>query len=274
MWKGLLRVFMIKNTTSRNPVLDFYIMAHTAGVLHRPVYEILEMPSRDGKSLTSFRFAQIENVLHLAGDTTTQGFRNAIHKLHKQQKDRQLVLIIVEDASKIRHKVREDFFALCAQFMSGTVNVDQSGMDFSFKTHASVIINCPPFFTKTLEYYLTNSGCGDRYDKVSTGLSDKDKLKLKRLGDYNMPLRVLPVDLPDINIIPFPDYADQNKRYGSNLLNCRYACKCAGLDENLVEAMKNNTLKSIDWSGYWEEQITPPEWQRTVLKKEQGGEHR
>lgn len=247
-------------------------MAHTAGILRRPIFEILEMPSRDGKSLTSFRFAQIENVLHLAGDTTAQGFRNSIDKLHKQQKDRQLVLIIVEDASKIRHKVREDFFALCAQFMGGTVNVDQSGMCFSFKTHASVIINCPPFFVKTLEYYLTSAGCGDRYDKISTGLSDKDKLLLKRLGDYNMPQRILPVDLPELLDISFPVYADQNRKYSSNMLNCHYACKCAGLDENLVEAMKHNVLKNVDWTGFWEDQVTPPNWQKMRPKTELGGE--
>jgi len=252
-------------TTSTNPILDFYIAAHTAGQVKRPIHTILNMPSRDGKSLTAFRFSQIEHVLFLAGDTTAQGFRNKVHALHKQGKDFKLNLVVVEDASKIRAKVREDFFALCAQFAAGTVNVDQNGMDFSFKTHASVIINTPPFFYKTLEYYLLSAGCGDRFDTIITGLSDKEKAKLEKYGEYNMPNRILPVELPELNTISYPDYADKNRKYGHDI-KVRYACACAGIDENLVQSLNNNTIKSADWSNYWEDQITPPIWVKGTIK--------
>ena len=261
----------MKITTSINPILDFYLMAHTAGVIKRPVFNILNMPSQDGKSLTSFRFSQLEHVVHLAGDTTAQGFRNRIHSLYKQGKDLKLVLIIVEDASKIRAKVREDFFALCAQFSTGSVNVDQNGMDFSFKSHASVIINTPPYFYKNLEYYLLNAGCGDRFDMIKTGLSDKEKLKLTKLGEYNMPQRVMPAEPPELNILPYPEYAERNRKYESNLIKSRYACKCAGLDENLVESLNNNIIKSCDWAGYWEDQVTPPNWIKGQTTKDNGG---
>lgn len=261
---------------STNPILDIYVMAYSAGVLKYPIYKILEMPSRDGKSLTSFRFALLPDVIHIAGDTTTQALRKRLHKLYTQQKVEKLNLIIVEDASKIRYKVREDFFALIAQFSTGTVNVEQTGMDFTFKTHASVIINTPPFFRKNLESSLLNAGSGDRFDLIKTELSDREKNRLNILGIHNMPNKIRSVTLPEINkTVSFPKYVFQHQdKYNLNIITCMYACFCAGIDENLVLNIHNKEIKKIDWTGFWEDQTTPPEWHKLIFKKEQGGEHR
>ena len=103
-----------------NPILDFYTMAYAAGALGYPIFKVFQMPSKHSKSLTSFRFAKTPKVLLLPGDTTVQSFRNSLNKLHQKMSGDtiDLNLIIVEDASKIRYKVREDFYALVAQFAS------------------------------------------------------------------------------------------------------------------------------------------------------------
>lgn len=248
-----------------NPILDFYIMAYAAGHLHYPIFKILQMPSKSGKSLTAYRFAKTPGVLLLPGDTTVQSFRNSLHKLYqKQQNDTvELKLIIVEDASKIRYKVREDFYALIAQFASGIVTVDQAFMNFSFKSHASVIINTPPYFTKDLERYLLNAGSGDRFDLIRTNLSTSLKEKLDDLGTYNMPNNINMVKVPEIVPIYYPEYEKEQKRRNgdtklpSRLTRCRYACFCAGLDENLIENIHEREIKKCDWTDYWVDQITP-----------------
>lgn len=244
---------------SNNPILDVYLMAYAAGVMKYPVYKILEMPSRDGKSLTSMRFARLENVLVLAGDTTTQALRIKLHKLYTKQKVENLNLIIVEDASKIRYKVREDFFALVAQFSTGQVNVEQTGMDFTFKTHASVMINTPPFFKNNLERSLLNAGSGDRFDIIKTELSDDAKRKLDSYGVYNMPNKVQSVDIPQLNeMSPFPQYVDYYiKSESLNMIKCMYACEAIGADQYLIKKIHNKQIKDIDWYGFWENQVTP-----------------
>lgn len=244
---------------SENPILDIYVMAHTAGVLKYPVFKILEMPSRDGKSLTSLRFAKTENVLVLAGDTTTQAFRVKLHKLYTRNKAEDLVLIIVEDASKIRYKVREDFFALLAQFGTGTINVEQTGMNFTFKTHASVVINTPPFFRNTLETCLLNAGSGDRFDVIKTELCIQEKAKLDTYGIYNMPNKIKSVVLPQLSgMCSFPEYAEYYKnKHNLNMIKCMYACEAAGIDELLVMRIHNTEIKKARWDGYWENQIEP-----------------
>ncbi len=244
---------------SNNPILDLYLMCYAAGALKYPVFKILEMPSRDGKSLTSLRFARTDSVLVIAGDTTTQALRHKLHTLHAKNKAELLNLIIVEDASKIRYKVREDFFALIAQFSTGTVNVEQTGMDFTFKTHASVIINTPPFFRNTLERCLLNAGSGDRFDIIKTELSDSEKKRLDSYGIYNMPNRIMAIDLPILNqMSSFPEYVDfYIHKYNLNMIKCMYACEAIGIDELLIHKIHNKEIKKADWSGYWENQITP-----------------
>lgn len=245
-------------TMSTNPIRDFYLMAYSAGVLKRPVFKILNMPSQDGKSLTSLRFNGIENVLILAGDTTAQGFRNRLKKLDQKQKVNNIVLIIVEDASKIRRKVREDFFALCTQFATGVINIDQTGLDVGVRSHASVVINTPPFFKNTLESLLLDSGAGGRFDMVKCELSDSEKRKLNELGDVNMPNQLETMILPTIQRnINFEEYSAANSNQEPNMIKCMYACKCAGIDENLVLAMHNNIITRADWSGYWVNQCAP-----------------
>ena len=242
-----------------NPILDVYLMCYAAGKMKYPIYKILEMPSRDGKSLTSLRFANLESILLIAGDTTTQALRNRLHNLHTKNKAELLNLVIVEDASKIRYKVREDFFALIAQFGTGVVNVEQTGMDFTFKTHASVIINTPPFFRTTLERCLLNAGSGDRFDIIRTELSSSEKKKLDTYGIYNMPNKIRGIDLPVLNEMDsFPKYAEfyQNK-YNLNMIKCMYACEAIGVDELLVIKIHNKEIKKADWDNYWENQITP-----------------
>ncbi len=234
-------------------------MAYAAGILKYPIYKILEMPSRDGKTLTSMRFARTDNIMVLAGDTTTQALRTRLHKLYSKQKAELLNLIIVEDASKIRYKVREDFFALIAQFSTGQVNVEQTGMDFTFKTHASVIINTPPFFKNRLEAILLNAGSGDRFDIIKTELSDSAKQTLDSYGVYNMPNKIKSVDIPQLHdMSPFPDYVEYYiKSESLNMIKCMYACEAIGVDIFLIKNTHNKQIKNADWSGYWEDQVTP-----------------
>lgn len=256
---------------SNNPILDYYTMAYVAGFLGYPIFNVFQMPSRHSKSVTAFRFKKVPKVLVLAGDTTVQSFRTAINKQHQKGNDKlDLNLIIVEDASKIRYKVRDDFFALIAQFSSGMVTVDQAGMSFDVKTHTSVILNTPPFFYKDLEKYLLNAGSGDRFDLMSTRLSDIAKERLDEYGMYNMPLDINPVELPVINKEYYPDFVHKmrtsKQTYSSNELRCKFACHCAGIDVNLIEKMHNKEIKKIEWEDFWLDQIDPYMQSKTVQK--------
>lgn len=247
---------------STNPILDYYTMAWVAGYLRYPIFHVFQMPSKHSKSLTSYRFAKTPKVLLLPGDTTVQSFRNSVKKLHQKGDEvLDLNLIIVEDASKIRYKVREDFFALLAQFSSGIVTVDQMGMDFAFKTHASVIINTPPFFFKQLERYLLDAGSGDRFDAIFSRLSNEAKERLDEFGMYNMPNNINAVRLPAINAEYYPDFVIEqraiDKRVSGNMLRCKFACHCAGLDINLIEKIHNREIKDINWDDFWIDQIIP-----------------
>lgn len=244
-----------------NPILDFYIMCWAAGKLRHPVFKILEMPSQDGKSLTSYRFANRDDVVLLPGDTTAQAFRNELKRLHSRGISEKITMVLVEDASKIRRKVKEDFFALCGQFGTGLIAVDQNGMDVNFRTFASVIINCPPFYTKTLIDLLLGAGTGNRFDKISTALSNSARMKLDKLGSLNQPNPIRPIVLPQLQNIDYKVYEEEMsaKGYSSNKIKCMYACKCAGIDENLVDQLHNKTVHNIQWTDFWIDQVYPNE---------------
>lgn len=237
-----------------NPIVDFYTMAYVAGLIEHPIYKILDMPSQDGKTLTALRFSRLPRVLLLPGDTTAQAFRNELKKRHQKGQAEKIALVIVEDASKIRRKVKEDFFALCTQFSTGIVNIDQQGLDITFRTFASVVINTPPFFSKQLEALLLNAGAGNRFDFVRTSLSSAARAKLDRLGSIYSSHPIQQVMIPHPAELDFLDYLNlfDGKGYSMNKIKCMYACACAGIREDLLESLHNNIIYDIDWDDFWD----------------------
>jgi len=243
-------------TITTNPILDFYKVCYACGFLRIPVHRILDLPSRHGKSLTCLRFQGKEpNVLVVTGDTTAQSFRNKIFALYQQNRTDDIDLVIIEDASKIRSKVREDFFAIAAQFASGMVSINQQKMVCEFKTHASVIINTPPFFKHNLEKYLLDAGAGDRFDLTSTGLSAEKKTELDILGILNKSKLINPIELPRPSLDGYEDFALKLIPIAPlKEIAFRFGCKVLGLPETLLSDLSGNIIKDISWEGYWHQQ--------------------
>jgi len=243
---------------TRNPILDFYMGAYVAGVLRRPVFYIFQLPNEAGKSLTSNRFDNRTDVLLLRGDTTTQAFRDAIKRSMDKSKNDNINLILVEDACKIRSKTREDFFALCAQFATGNVSIDQYKFNISLKSHASVIINTPPNKTSITEGHILDAGAGDRFGVLRVEVHKKILQDLFGLGLFNQEKNLIPIKVPDITPGDYPQYIRENNRngndYSRNDLNHKYACFCAGIPENTIDIMKHSLIRNCNWSGFWEEQ--------------------
>ena len=241
-----------------NIIEDVYKVAYVAGKLHHPIYFILGMPSRQGKSLTTFRFWGDANVLLATGDTTTNTFRKTLHEYYKANTLKSINLTIIEDWSKIREKVQEGLAAILTMLSTTMLTIDQEALDVpATKVYTSVVINCPESDIRKCYRTLQKTGAGNRFFVIKTQLCDVDAKKLNKLGLLNMDKRLIPLDVNIKKTLNWKDFAmtylDAGKE--TDLINLAYAS--AHFDENLFDRildLNRNQIKNISWEGYWEDE--------------------
>ena len=242
----------------KNIIEDVYKIAYIAGKVHHPLYFILGMPSRQGKSLTSYRFFGDANVLLAAGDTTTNTFRKTLHEHYKGNTLKDINLTIIEDWSKIREKVQEGLAAILTMLSTSMLSIDQEGLDVpATKVYTSVVINCPEGDIRKCYRTLQKTGAGNRFFVIKTQLSDNNAKELNKLGLLNMDKRLIPLEVSINKILVWKEFVTSylEAEKPVELINLAYAC--AHLDDSLygkILDLNRNPIKNISWEGYWEDE--------------------
>jgi hypothetical protein len=214
------------------------------------------MPSRSGKSLTAFRFANLDYTLLLGGDTTAESFRKKLHSLYKANQLENLRFIIVEDWSKIREKVKEGFCAVLSMFAMRMLTIDQTKMNIATtKVHASILINVPSPFLNDLIKNLQNVGAGDRFKIIEMKLSEEKKKELDRLGIINADKRLYEIEINHFEKkIDFETFYDN---FTGEISDLNFAYIAHHIRDSLYDELKKacrSEIKEISWDGYWEEE--------------------
>ena len=244
-----------------NLIADFYKAIWVGGALGYPSHIILVMPSKHGKSLTTFRFENVKReILINASDTTAESYRRKIVDFYSRGSLATIELVILEDWAKVRKKVREPTAVEMAKFASGIYSLDQFNVQIkSTKVSCSTIINTPPLKLRSLEEELSSGGAGARYDIYEFALSTQQKDKLDFLGFSNQRKSIKPIDLPDINDeLVYEDFAkDFIERYKTyREINLAYGCEYIEKDFKFFDDVKHlqraKTIREISWEDYWE----------------------
>lgn len=235
-----------------------YTAAYIAGKMHHPIYFILGMPSRQGKSLTSYRFFGDRAVLLAAGDTTTNTFRKTLHEHYKGNILKEVNLTIIEDWSKIREKVQEGLGAILTMLSTTMLSIDQEGLDVPpTKVYTSVVINCPEGDVRSCYRTLQKVGAGNRFFVIKTQLTEDNSKELNKLGLLNMDKRLLPLRINTTKTLNWKEFVTfyLDTEQPIELINLAYAC--AHIEEGLFKEILDlnaNPIKNISWRGYWEDE--------------------
>lgn len=246
----------------KNFIAEFYKAIWAGGALGYPSHVILVMPSKHGKSLTTFRFETVKpEILINASDTTAESYRRKIVDFYSRGSVASIELIVLEDWAKVRTKVREPTAVEMAKFASGIYSLDQYNVQIkSTKVSCSTIINVPPLKLRNLEEELSNAGAGARYDIYEFALSSTLKDELDFLGFANQRKTLKPITLPDTsNEIVYEDFTKKfiekydtfreiNLAYG-----CEYIEKDFGFFDEIKHMQRAKIIKEISWEDYWED---------------------
>lgn len=241
-----------------NIIEDIYEVAYTAGAAKKPVFIIFAMPNKQGKSITAFRYLDHRNTLILAGDSTTNTTRKKLFTLFKQGKLAELNLLIVEDWTKIREKVKEGMAAILTMFANTIISIDQEKLEIPpSKVHASIIINVPLSSYKEVIKHLLEVGAGDRFIVIKASLSDEKKEELWKLGFLNGSKELIPITIKQIELSSFSEFADKylESHESLELLNLAYAAD--NIKKGLFEEIQNlsrNPISDISWENVWQDE--------------------
>ena len=245
-----------------NFISDFYKAVWAGGALGYPSHIIFDMPSKHGKSLTTFRFENVkQEILINASDTTAESYRRKIVDFYSRGSLASIELVILEDWAKVRKKVREPTAVEMAKFASGIYSLDQYNVQIkSTKVSCSTIINTPPLRLRSLEEELSAGGAGARYNIYEFALSTQQKDKLDFLGFSNQRKSLAPIELPDItDEIVYEDFAkefiEKHKTYREiNLAyGCEYIEKGFKFFDEVKRLQRAKIIKDISWEEYWNE---------------------
>lgn len=247
----------------KNFIEEFYKAVWCGGAKGYPSHVIFCMPSKHGKSLTTYRFSDIkQEILINPSDTTAESYRRKITDLFGRGSLAALELIILEDWTKVRKQVQEPTAAEMIKFASGVYSLDQFNVQIKpTKVSCSTLINNTPFKMRELSEINNQKGAGGRFDIYEFELSNELKEELDFLGFANQKKPLTPIVLPDItDEINYNDFGRQFKdKYGTyHEINLAYGCEYLEKNFKFFDAIKRlqrtRVIKEISWEGYWEEE--------------------
>lgn len=254
-----------------NQLDELFTAIYVGGLIKRPTHGVLTMPSQSGKSLTAARYGHLDDILYLGGDVTAQSTRQKLDKLNTRNILHKLSLVIVEDWSKIRTKMRSDVAALLAQIASGTLSVSQYGIEIEpTRMNASVLILAPDRIGSKVFEKLYDVGVGNRFIPIIMSLSDVRYEELIELGLLNRDKQLLTAVPPTYKQLentlaenPFNKFykefkSNSDRMVDVNLAYSYYISNPSNYPRN-YESYKNTICRrndTITWDGYWEHQVT------------------